>query len=110
MIIVESIFVVLGDVHSAVKSEYFRRKVLPYWSAQVKGLRDDHSDSPVDIEELQQRGMVSMCLGGGGRREGVCLEGVCPNGVQRVFKECSNSVWTGGCVEGCVFGGWRRCV
>ena len=68
MIMVENVFVVLGDVHSAVKSEYFRRKVLPYWSAQVKGLRDDHSDSPVDIEELQRRGMVSMCLGGGGRR------------------------------------------
>ena len=65
----------------------------------MKGLRDDHSDSPVDIEELQQRGMVSMCLGGGGRREGVCLEG-----VQRLFGECPKGV-SRGCLDsgGCVW-------
>ena len=65
-----NVFVVLGGVHSAAKSEYFRRKVLPYWSAQVKGLRDAHSDSAVDMKEFQQRAKVSMCLGGGGGRGG----------------------------------------
>ena len=84
MIMVEIVFVVLGGVHSAAKSEYFRRKILPYWSAQVKGLRDVHSDSAVYMKELQQRAKVSMCLGGGGGGgggEGGCLEQVCLEGV-----------------------------
>ena len=132
MIMVEIVFVVLGGVHSAAKSEYFRRKILPYWSAQVKGLRDVHSDSAVYMKELQQRAKVSMCLGGGGGggggmgREGVWSRCICLGGVsegclnvqrvsegyvesaQRVCGGRLNSVWrgvSGGvCLEGCV---WR---
>ena len=83
---------VLGDVRPDAKSEYFRRRILPLWSAQAKGLRDIPSNSPIDIKEFQQRGEVSRCLEGEGV-SGKCLE-VC--------------VWRGVCLEGCVWTG--RCL
>lgn len=88
---------VLGDVRPDAKSEYFRRRILPLWSAQAKGLRDIPSNSPIDIKEFQQRGEVSRCLEGGGVWKvsgGVCLERCVSGGV------CLDRKVSGGGVSG----------
>lgn len=44
-----------------MRTEYFRRKILPLWNDRVKGLKDTHLKTPLNLTALEERGKVRGC-------------------------------------------------
>jgi len=47
-----------GLHQSEMRTEYFRRKILPLWNDRVKGLKDTHLKTPLNLTALEERGKV----------------------------------------------------
>lgn len=50
-----------GLHQSEMRTEYFRRKILPLWNDRVKELKDTHLKTPLNLTALEERGKVRGC-------------------------------------------------